>query len=125
MRMIHFSPRIRLASLLAGLSLAASLALADDFELRGDPDAGKPLYQQQCASCHGPGGKGDGPAARAFNPPPASLLREELSAEHLFLVTRDGGLPHGLAPTMPPFNRSFNEQQLHDIVAFLLSLRDD
>ncbi len=120
------SPRVLIAPfLLAGLFLAAPLALADDFELKGDPSAGQQPYQQQCASCHGNSGKGDGPAARAFNPPPASLLRDELTAEHLFLVTRDGGMPHGLAPTMPAFNRSLSEQQIHDVVAYLLSLRDE
>jgi len=112
-------------SLLAGLILTAPMALADDFELKGDPEAGKQPFQQQCASCHGNTGKGDGPAARAFNPPPASLQREDLTAEHLFLVTRDGGMAHGLAPTMPAFNRSLNEQQIHDVVAYLVSLRDE
>ena len=124
MKPIYSTRALTALSLLAGLILATPLALADDFELKGDPEAGKQPYQQQCASCHGNSGKGDGPAARAFNPAPASLLREELSAEHLFLVTRDGGMAHGLAPTMPAFNRSLNEQQIHDVVAYLLSLRD-
>jgi high-affinity iron transporter len=31
---------------------------------------GKALYDKNCLSCHGAGGKGDGPAAKALKPPP-------------------------------------------------------
>ena len=122
MKNIRLNPIASLTAL--GLLFASTALLADDFELRGDPEAGKAPYQQQCASCHGNSGQGDGPAARAFNPPPASLLREDLSAERMFLATRDGGMAVGLAATMPAFSRSLNEQQIHDIVAYLISLRD-
>ena len=125
MKLIQSMQALSPLALLASLLLAAPLAVADDFEIQGSAEAGQQPYQQQCASCHGNSGQGDGPAARAFNPPPASLLREELSAEHLFKVTRDGGMAHGLAPTMPAFNRSLNEQQIHDVVAYLVSLRDE
>jgi len=50
------------------LSLAAVKA-----ETKGDPAAGKEKYDQICASCHGPGGKGDGPAAAALDPKPRDL----------------------------------------------------
>lgn len=108
-----------------GLLLGTSLALADDFELRGDPEAGKAPYQQQCASCHGSSGQGDGPAARAFNPPPSDLTREDLTAERLFLATRDGGMAVGLTAMMPAFGRSMSEDTIHDVVAYLKSLADE
>ena len=31
---------------------------------------GQALFNQNCVSCHGPAGRGDGPAARGLNPPP-------------------------------------------------------
>jgi mono/diheme cytochrome c family protein len=34
---------------------------------------GRALYVQYCVSCHGPSGKGDGPAASALKVPPADL----------------------------------------------------
>jgi mono/diheme cytochrome c family protein len=36
---------------------------------------GRDLFLRYCASCHGVGGKGDGPAAAALQPPPADLTR--------------------------------------------------
>jgi mono/diheme cytochrome c family protein len=119
--------RIRFAPCVAALGflLGSTLALADDFELRGDPEAGKAPYQQQCASCHGNSAKGDGPASRAFNPPPSDLTRDDLEAERMFLATRDGGMAVGLAATMPAFSRSMDEQTIHNVVAYIKSLRDE
>jgi len=34
---------------------------------------GAALYARDCVRCHGPAGAGDGPAARAFSPPPPDL----------------------------------------------------
>jgi high-affinity iron transporter len=34
---------------------------------------GKAVFAQSCASCHGLAGRGDGPAGRGLNPPPANL----------------------------------------------------
>ena len=39
------------------------------------PDSGKEMFAHYCASCHGPGGKGDGPAAPAFKKAPRDLTR--------------------------------------------------
>lgn len=42
-----------------------------------DLNRGAQLFQSQCASCHGPQGRGDGPLAAALNPKPIAL------SEHL------------------------------------------
>ena len=38
-------------------------------------DAGKVLFEENCLSCHGPDGKGDGPSAADLNTPPVDLTR--------------------------------------------------
>lgn len=43
---------------------------------------GKALYDTHCAACHGPGGKGDGPAAEGMARRPADLTR---------IAARNGG----------------------------------
>jgi caa(3)-type oxidase subunit IV len=40
-------------------------------------DKGAQIFAQQCASCHGAQGKGDGPAAAALNPKPRNFTANE------------------------------------------------
>ncbi len=91
-----------------------------------DVQAGKALYDRQCASCHGPGGRGDGPSAAAFATKPADLtdgrLLNPLPDEFLVSVIRRGGPAEGLAPTMPPFEKFLSEAQTAQVVAYLRSL---
>jgi mono/diheme cytochrome c family protein len=51
---------------------------------------GKLLYGIYCQSCHGDGGRGDGPTAGSFQPPPADLTR----------LSRDNGGKFPLARVM-------------------------
>ena len=76
------SPAIRGAILLGALLLSsASLALAQESQTqikkvpiqRTSATSGAEMFTQFCAACHGPGGKGDGPAAPALKIPPANL----------------------------------------------------
>ena len=38
-------------------------------------DSGKAMFKSYCATCHGPDGKGDGPAAAALKKAPADLTQ--------------------------------------------------
>jgi mono/diheme cytochrome c family protein len=52
--------------------------------LKGNEEAtkaGKILFQQQCVVCHGESGMGDGVAAVALNPKPASFKSEKVQKE--------------------------------------------
>lgn len=55
---------------------AAAQAAGQQNPVKPTPEsiaAGKALFQQNCAMCHGNEGKGDGAAAAALNPKPANL----------------------------------------------------
>jgi mono/diheme cytochrome c family protein len=70
-----------------GLSLALGAALLPRAaQAAGDAAAGKVLFEQNCASCHGTSGKGDGPVGVALNPPP----RDFTKAEFKFDTDKDG-----------------------------------
>ena len=53
-----------IAGLIAGSSAQASAQ---------NNDVGKTEYQSSCGSCHGIGGKGDGPVSKELKTPPADL----------------------------------------------------
>src|SRR3989304_4300433 len=54
-----------------GFSPGGGVALAG-----GDAAKGKVAFQQYCAGCHGPTGKGDGAAGAAMNPKPKDLWNQ-------------------------------------------------
>ena len=94
--------------------------------LRGNAEAGKALYLQYCATCHGPGGKGDGPLSATLNPRPANhtdhVFMAGLSDEHLYQVISKGGASVGKSPMMAPWGGVINDQGIKDLIAFLRQL---
>jgi mono/diheme cytochrome c family protein len=88
-------------------------------------EAGKQLYQQRCAPCHGPDGKANTPTAQALNPKPRDhtdgAYMNQLSHDHLTKVIKQGGVAVGKSPIMPP-QADLNDQQIRDVVAFVRSL---
>jgi mono/diheme cytochrome c family protein len=90
-----------------------------------DVEAGKALYEQRCAPCHGPDGKANTPTAKALQPPPRDhtdgAYMNKLSDSHLFRVIKEGGPAVGKSPIMPP-QFDLKEDQLNNIVAFLRTL---
>jgi len=61
-------------------AVAIVLAIAVDGATANETDevfarAGSQDYARYCATCHGPGGTGDGPSASALRTPPADLTR--------------------------------------------------
>jgi mono/diheme cytochrome c family protein len=93
-----------------------------------DLQAGRALYVTHCATCHGDGGHGDGPSAAAFATKPSNLadgrLLNSLPDEFLINVIRHGGPAEGLAPTMPPFDRTLSEAQIRLIVSYARSIAE-
>jgi mono/diheme cytochrome c family protein len=80
------------------------------------------FYTQNCASCHGDGGWGDGPAGQALDPAPAPLARTSLrmSDGYLFWRMSEGGAV--FASAMPAWKETLNEQQIWEMIAYLRAL---
>jgi high-affinity iron transporter len=74
------------ATAVADQARALAAAVRERFDVRALPSrapdlaAGRVLYTQTCASCHGAEGAGDGPAGRSLDPPPASFRDRERAA---------------------------------------------
>ena len=82
---------------------------------------GATLYAQNCASCHGPTGLGDGEAGRALNPSPALLaylINMPMAVdEYLLWTISEGGKPLGTA--MPAFKDKLAPEEIWKVVAFM------
>ncbi len=91
----------------APASAAASAAAAPAGDtVAADMEAAKTIYTQRCTTCHGPEGKGDGPAGAALNPKPRTFSDQAWQAKvtdaHLAKIILAGGPSVGLSPLMPP-----------------------
>ena len=108
------------------LFLLAAMAPESFAGQKGDPEAGKSSYNLLCGTCHGNGGKGDGPAAAALPVKPQSLADAEymksLSDEHLFKVIKEGGTSVGKSALMPPWGGQLSDTQIWNVVAYIKTL---
>ena len=81
---------------------------------------GKKLAETNCASCHGPAGKGDGPAAAALPPPkPANWTSAKVKSE------TDGELFWKIANgrgAMPPW-KHLPDKDRWDLINYVRSLK--
>ena len=87
--------------------------------------AGEALYQQNCASCHGRNGTGDGEAGRDLDPAPTNIARFAgmkmmASDGYLLWTIAEGGAPIGSAK--PAFKEILNREQSWQIILYLRQL---
>jgi len=113
--------KLMLAGLIAVLAIGGSL-LADAAG-KGDPAKGKEKFNQICASCHGPTGHGDGPAAAALDPKPRNLSDAKyvstISDEQLFKTVKEGGASVGKSPLMPAWGSVLSDNDIWNVIAYL------
>lgn len=91
----------------------------DTAHLTGAAARGKIVYQQNCSTCHGSGGKGDGPTAYQCSKPPSNLcdadVAERSRATLLRKISKGGS-------GMPAFDRLLSEQDRSDVVEYVRTL---
>lgn len=82
---------------------------------------GRKLYVQNCATCHGLTGVGDGEAGKNLSPPPANIAAFSkmpmASDSYLYWTIAEGGVPLGTA--MPPFKGRLKEGEIWEIINYL------
>jgi copper resistance protein D len=78
---------------------------------------GATVFATHCTACHGPDGRGHGPAAASLNPTPT-----DLTEDHIYEHT-DGDLfwwiTHGIAPAMLPFGDQLGDDARWSLVDFI------
>lgn len=78
---------------------------------------GASLFKQNCASCHGYGGDGDGAAASLLMPKPAKLAEKNLSRDRI-----GNAILNGVPGTAMPAWRDLPPDQIEDLIAFVQTL---
>lgn len=71
-----------------------------------DPHAeAEEIFKTRCTTCHGPEGKGDGPASVTLNPKPRNFSDQEwqkqVTDEHIEKIIQYGGAAVGKSAAMP------------------------
>ncbi len=96
--------------------------------LAGDDSAlaaGKVIYEADCAACHGPQGKGDGPASAALDPKPADLadadMMSEASDAFIFWRVSEGGTMEPFNSAMPSWKQILSEKQRWQVITYVES----
>lgn len=106
------------ALLLAGLSAACVAAP----EPQGDTVAGRALFVQRCATCHGDKADGQSKLAQLLNPKPANLLVSQLDSAARNRIVRNGGAAVGRSPVMPNWGAELTETELRNVIAYVASI---
>ena len=87
-------------------------------------EAGRKLYEKNCASCHGPKGLGDGEAGRELDPRPANIAfvidRPIATDGFLMWTITEGGEKLGTA--MPAFRDVLSERERWRLILYLRTL---
>ena len=107
--------------LVTAVLLIPSLVLA-----QGSVEKGKSIFARYCVGCHGPAGKGDGPAAAALSPKPRDLTDKPymvgLKDQYLFELIQKGGAAVGKSPLIPALGSQLKDGEIRDVIAHLRSL---
>jgi mono/diheme cytochrome c family protein len=85
-------------------------------------ERGAAVYEQNCASCHGATGAGDGPMGRTLSPPPANLaLLAQMPMvqwdPYMYWTVAEGGTRFGTA--MPAFKDSLSKDDIWAVIAYI------
>lgn len=85
------------------------------------PVTGRDVYRANCAACHGPEGRGNGPAAAALNPRPTDFTNPAQRLAATDSAVADV-IAHGRRG-MPAFGRTLAHAQVDSLVAHLKTFR--
>jgi high-affinity iron transporter len=106
--------------------LVSSLGVAGALDLPTEPldiARGKALYTQNCASCHGDSGLGDGPAAKV-SPIPVPPIGSAADAADLTPTLAYNVVTVGVSGTpMPEFGGKLSPQDRWNIINYIYELR--
>ena len=118
--------------LTAAIAVAALLFASPSWA--GDAAAGEVIFVTNCATCHGTGGKGDGPVGAALNPPPRDFTQGDFKFDtdndgkpgtdvDIKNVVANGGAAYGGSPLMAPWP-TLSDEDVSNVIIYIRSLKE-
>jgi mono/diheme cytochrome c family protein len=109
-------------------------AIAPSAALAADLAKGKETFKANCATCHGEGGKGDGPAGQGLNPPPRDFTKAQFKFDpnkngkpgedaDLKGVISKGAFEFGGSPLMAPWAGVLSDADIDNVIAVIRSFK--
>ncbi|MHB1285414.1 MAG: c-type cytochrome [Leptospirales bacterium] len=99
------------------LFVCSNVSRADDQDQQKSRDAGKVIYRQNCAVCHGLSGNGKGVGAKELVPPPPDFTRpgfwKDNSHSFLFHIISNG------IGQMPAWSEVLTPEQIGNVLAYI------
>ena len=109
--------------LISSIGACAIIACAFAPVRAADMAAAKQNYDTFCMKCHGPEGKGDGPAAATLTTNPRNFTdcaaMGKITDDTMFNVIKNGGGSVGLSKDMQAWSTGFADDEIHDLVAYV------
>jgi mono/diheme cytochrome c family protein len=95
---------------------------ADDASI----ERGGEIYATNCATCHGDGGVGDGPAGASLDPAPANIAHtsQQLGDDYFFWRITEGGAEEPFNSTMIAWGSILDEDARWDVINYVQALGD-
>ena len=129
--MTHSNARSGIAALAGIAVLACFLPPA---VRAADVAAGKQVFVTNCASCHGEGGKGDGPVGAVLDPPPRDFTQGDFKFDtdgdgtpgtdaDLNALIVQGAAAFGGSPLMAPWP-TLSDDDVVNVIAYIRSMKE-
>ena len=107
--------------ILAAVAMSAAVWSGAAGAAGGDPDKGRAVFDRNCAACHGPKGKGDGPTGAMLTPKPADLASAATARKSdadLRTIIEKGKPPSA----MIGWKGQLSDGEITDVLAYVRSL---
>ena len=112
---MNSTPRASAASMKTFL-LALLVSLAATPAWAGS--SGASLFRENCASCHGKSGNGDGPVAAKLDPKPPNLTKSRLDEPQIQAIVKNG------KNACPKWGSALSEKEISAVSAYAKSLQN-
>jgi mono/diheme cytochrome c family protein len=84
-------------------------------------EAGAVMFNNNCVACHGPQGRGDGPAGTALDPAPKNLPELSATVGDDYLFWRISAGSEGTS--MPAWKGVLTDEQIWQVIAYIRTLK--